>query len=198
MGVSVPLLRRVRRGLGPRGPRAAPARLRRAAELTLTAVALAIPAALLAGVTGWWHTSAPGWVFLAALVGALAVGVGVSVFAAPRRHTLGPTAVAAGLAATVVLIDVLTGARLQLNGVGGYSALEGARSPGSARSGSACSAPACCSPPGASRSACPGAGGPCAWRGWAASASWWSARRTWARTRPGPSRSPPASAWPPR
>lgn len=127
VALAVPLLRRVRRGTGPRGPRVAPLRLRRAAEVLLIGVALAIPAALLAGVTGWWHSSAPGWVFLVALVGALALGVAVSVLSPPRRHTLGPTGVAAGLAATVVLVDVLTGARLQLNGVGGYSALEGAR-----------------------------------------------------------------------
>ncbi|GAA1774784.1 hypothetical protein [Luedemannella helvata] len=127
VALAVPLLRQVRRGIGPRGPRAAPAGLRRAAEMVLIAIALAIPAALVAGLTGWWHTAAPAWVFLVGLLVALTLGVAVSVLSPARRHTLGPTGAAAGLAAVVVLLDVLTGTRLQLNGVGGYSALEGAR-----------------------------------------------------------------------
>jgi hypothetical protein len=43
------------------------------------------------------------------------------------RRTLGPTGLIGALAALVVGVDLLTGATLQLNGVAGYSALEGGR-----------------------------------------------------------------------
>jgi hypothetical protein len=44
-----------------------------------------------------------------------------------RRGPLGPLGAVGGLAAGIVGVDVLTGARLQLNGVAGYSAVEGSR-----------------------------------------------------------------------
>jgi hypothetical protein len=59
-------------------------------------------------------------VVLAAVTAAVAL-------APPYRRTLGPVALVAGFAALTVAADVLTGAELQLNGVAGYSALEGGR-----------------------------------------------------------------------
>src|SRR5205814_730831 len=44
-----------------------------------------------------------------------------------QRGALGPLGWVAGAAAVLVAVDVVTGARLQLNGVAGYSALAGGR-----------------------------------------------------------------------
>jgi hypothetical protein len=123
----VPVLVRARRHAGPTGPALPPRRLVSAFELALMAAALAIPAALLADAAPWWRASRPAWVF--ALVTAALILVGLAaVRLSPRYHrTLWPMGAAAGIGATVVGLDLLTGAQLQLNGVAGYSAIQGAR-----------------------------------------------------------------------
>jgi hypothetical protein len=122
-----PLLVRARRHSGPTGPAAPPRRLMGAVEILLVAAALAIPAALLADAVPWWRTSHPGLVFAAVTLGLLALGT-FAVRAAPRyRRTLWPMGAAAAVGAVVVGADLLTGARLQLNGVAGYSATQGSR-----------------------------------------------------------------------
>ncbi|WP_213455331.1 hypothetical protein [Rhizomonospora bruguierae] len=125
--VAVPLLWRARPHGGPGAPRPAPPRLVRAAETLLTATALAIPAALIADAIPWWRADRSGIVFGLAAAAVLALLTAGVRFAAPFRRPLGPLGLVAALAAGVVAVDVLTGARLQLNGVAGYSALEGAR-----------------------------------------------------------------------
>src|SRR6266545_2411361 len=81
-------------------------------------------------VTGWFLTVLTASELLLFAVVTLAV-VGVltaTVIIGPWRHgALGPLGTVAGIVATIVGVDVLTGARLQLNGVVGYSALEGGR-----------------------------------------------------------------------
>ncbi|MFI7606063.1 hypothetical protein ACIBTV_13155 [Micromonospora sp. NPDC049366] len=123
----LPLLRRARRHAGPHGPEPVSRRIVAAVELLLVAAALAVPAALLADLVPWWRADRPGWAF--AVVTALLVAVGTAVvrFAPGHASTLGPLGAVAGLAALTVGLDVLTGARLQLNGVVGYSAQEGGR-----------------------------------------------------------------------
>ncbi|WP_229784328.1 hypothetical protein [Pilimelia anulata] len=124
---TVPLLRRARAHAGPGGPAGVPAPVRRAAELALVAAALALPAALLADILPWWRYPHGSWIFLAGVAVALA-GLTAGVRLLPLyRHTWGPVAVVAAVNAAVVGADVLTGASLQLNGVAGYSALEGGR-----------------------------------------------------------------------
>jgi hypothetical protein len=96
-------------------------------ELALFAAALAIPAALLADASPWWRAEHPAWVF-GLVTGALILVGTALVRVAPRYpRTLWPMGAAAAVAALVVGLDLLTGARLQLNGVAGYSAIQGGR-----------------------------------------------------------------------
>jgi hypothetical protein len=123
----VPLMIRARRHAGPRGPASPPAELLRLMELLLIAAALAVPAALLADAVPWWRAGWPGLSF--ALITAALVAVGTTaVRVMPNyQRTLWPMGAVSAIAAAVVMGDLLTGARLQLNGVAGYSALEGSR-----------------------------------------------------------------------
>lgn len=123
----VPLMVRARRHAGPTGP-ASPARwLVASIEVMLIAAALAIPAALLADAVPWWRAGRPGLVFCAITVGLLAIATAAVRFAPRYRRTLWPMGAAAAIGALVVFADLLTGAQLQLNGVAGYSAIEGSR-----------------------------------------------------------------------
>ncbi|KAB1911424.1 hypothetical protein [Micromonospora sp. AMSO31t] len=123
----LPLLRRARRHAGPHGPAPVSRRVVAAVELLLIAAALAVPAALLADAVPWWRLSHAGWWF-ASVTALLTVGGTAAVrFTPGHERTLGPLGAVAALATLVVGVDVLTGSRLQLNGVIGYSALEGGR-----------------------------------------------------------------------
>jgi hypothetical protein len=124
---AAPILWRARRGAGAFAVRPAPPRVRRLIEVALIAAGLAVPAALAADIVPWWRTGAPGLVFAAGWLVAVAALTSLVLASRLRRPVLGPTAAAAGLAATVVVLDVMGGARLQLNGVAGYSALSGGR-----------------------------------------------------------------------
>jgi hypothetical protein len=139
---TVPFLRRARRAAGPAGPKLRPhlsrgrapsvrppipPRLVRALEVLLVAAAFTLPAALVADAVPWWRVSAAGPLF-----GAVTLTVVAALTAAVRlgpwwRGNLGPLGAVGGVVGTIVGLDVLTGARLQLNGVAGYSALEGGR-----------------------------------------------------------------------
>ncbi|WBB81306.1 hypothetical protein O7606_08035 [Micromonospora sp. WMMD882] len=123
----LPLLRRARRRAGPavRAPVARP--VVAVVETLLVAAALAIPAALLADLVPWWRGQHAGWYFAVVTVALLAGATALVRLVPGHQRTLGPLGVVAGLTALVVGADVLTGARLQLNGVVGYSALEGGR-----------------------------------------------------------------------
>ncbi|MBY8874482.1 hypothetical protein K7640_21885 [Micromonospora sp. PLK6-60] len=123
----LPLLRRARRHAGPYGPEPVSPRVVGAVELLLIAAALAVPAALLADAVPWWRGEHAGGYF--ALVTVLLIGGGTALvrIAPGYAGTLGPLGAVAGLATLAVGADVLTGARLQLNGVVGYSALQGGR-----------------------------------------------------------------------
>ncbi|MEV4539428.1 hypothetical protein AB0J82_37205 [Asanoa sp. NPDC049518] len=123
--IVVPLLRRARRHVGDEQSVRKP--ITDTMEILLLASALAIPAALVADLVPWWRGGQPGYLFAAVLVFVLAVGT-VAVRLAPAfRHTLGPVAMVVTIAGAVVGLDLLTGARLQLNGVAGYSVLDGNR-----------------------------------------------------------------------
>jgi hypothetical protein len=123
----VPLMVRARRHAGPTGPAAAPRVLVGAVEVSLIAAALAIPAALVADAAPWWRSSHPRLVFGAVTLALLAIGT-TAVRAAPRyRQVLWPLGAVAAVGAIVIGVDLLTGAQLQLNGVAGYSAIQGSR-----------------------------------------------------------------------
>ncbi|MEN3304202.1 MAG: hypothetical protein V7603_404 [Micromonosporaceae bacterium] len=126
-GAAVPLLRRARRHAGPRGVRPAPGWLVRAEEVALVAAALSLPAALLADAVPWWRSAAPGLLFSAVTL-AVTAALTASVVAGPWwQGAVGPVGAVGGITAAIVGLDVLTGSRLQLNGVAGYSTLSGNR-----------------------------------------------------------------------
>ncbi|WP_249024618.1 hypothetical protein [Couchioplanes caeruleus] len=123
----VPLMMRGRRHVGPTGPAAPPRMLMLGVELLLIAAALAIPAALLADAFPWWRAGRPGIAFALLALAVTAIGT-AAVRSAPRfARTLWPMGLVGASAVAVVGVDLLTGAQLQLNGVAGYSAIEGAR-----------------------------------------------------------------------
>ena len=57
----------------------------------------------------------------------MAVGTLLIRFAPRYQRTLWPMAAVAAISALAVAVDLATGARLQLNGVAGYSAIHGVR-----------------------------------------------------------------------
>ena len=123
----IPVLVRARRHAGPRGATLPPRKLVAGFEIALIAVALAIPAALLADAAPWWRGSHPAWLFGLITLALVVVGT-VAVRLGPRYHrTLWPLGAVAAIGAVVVGLDLLTGAQLQLNGVAGYSAIQGGR-----------------------------------------------------------------------
>ncbi|MDR6315819.1 hypothetical protein J3R03_000015 [Actinoplanes couchii] len=123
----VPVLIRARRHAGPLGPPLPPRRVVVLAELALIAAGLAIPASLLADVAPWWNSDHPAWLFGAATAALMAAGT-LLVRLAPRfERTLWPMAAVSAVSVLVVAVDLVTGARLQLNGVAGYSAIHGVR-----------------------------------------------------------------------
>ncbi|MGC4792146.1 hypothetical protein ACLQ22_30530 [Micromonospora sp. DT178] len=123
----LPLLRRARRHAGPYGPEPVSRRVVAVVELLLIAAALAVPAALLADAVPWWRGDHAGVYFAGVTVLLLVAATAVVRLAPGHASTLGPLGAVAGLTTLAVGLDVLTGARLQLNGVVGYSALEGGR-----------------------------------------------------------------------
>lgn len=125
--VSVPLLRRARRSTGPHGPPPIPPRLVRGVEALLVTAALTIAVVLFTEVVPWWRSSFPALVFV--LFGAVPATLAtLAVVLGPWwRGALGPIAAVGTIVTGTIGIDVLTGSHLELNGVAGYSALEGAR-----------------------------------------------------------------------
>jgi Flp pilus assembly protein TadG len=105
-----------------------PPRLVGTVEVLLVAAALTLPSALIADAVPWWRSGdLAGLVFTAAAVAVIGALTAVVVLGPWRRGALGPLGAVGGITAGIVGLDVLTGARLQLNGVAGYSALEGSR-----------------------------------------------------------------------
>ncbi|WP_018908799.1 hypothetical protein [Salinispora arenicola] len=128
LGVAVlPLLRRARRHAGPYGPQPVSRRVVAVVELLLVAAALAVPSALVADLIPWWRSEHPGVWFTVATVALIVAATALVRVLPGYRSTLGPMGAVAGLTTLVVGADVLTDARLQLNAVVGYSAVEGGR-----------------------------------------------------------------------
>ncbi len=137
--LSVPLMVAARRHAGPsrrrrpwrsppRGERTAAKRLYAATmEVLLVAAALTIPAALVADAVPWWRGSRPGLLFGLVTLALVGVGTALVRFVPRWRRALWPMGAVAAIGAVVVGLDLLTGAQLQLNGVAGYSTLQGSR-----------------------------------------------------------------------
>ncbi len=97
----------------------------------LRAVALGVAAlpisSFLTNLLPWWRVDPP---LLALLGGTLLIDVAivaVALLGPWRRALLGPAAVVAGITATVLAIDVLTGARLQVSAIMGIPTLVAGR-----------------------------------------------------------------------
>jgi len=93
----------------------------------LTAAALAVPAAMVTDVVPWWRAGRPGLMFVMIFAAVLAAVTAATVRLTARAGALGPLGGVTAAVAFAVGVDVLTGARLQLDGVTGYSALAGGR-----------------------------------------------------------------------
>lgn len=108
---------RAARGRGARG-------LLRGLALVVAAVPVAT---YLAGLFPWERTSAP----VPALVAAVAVAdllvVALAVGGPWRRHRVGPPLVVLGVTLATLLLDVLTGSTLELDGLLGYDAIVAGR-----------------------------------------------------------------------
>ncbi len=135
---AIPLLRRARRSTELHGPEPASPHLVRWLEALLIAASLTTVVALLADIVPWWRAGSPGLLFT--VIGAVLAGIAVTLVLSepwrrlsrrPRRPStggvLGPLAAVSAIVVAILGIDVLTGSRLQLNGVAGYSAAEGTR-----------------------------------------------------------------------
>ncbi|GLZ79315.1 hypothetical protein Afil01_41220 [Actinorhabdospora filicis] len=124
---ATPVLHRMRRGHGPVGVRPPSHWTMRALVGSAVALAMSVPAAILADLVPWWRAPGHVWVFLGVtLVITLALTAGALLM--PRRRTpLRLMTIVSSVGVIIVAVDVLTGGALQLNGVAGYSALEGGR-----------------------------------------------------------------------
>jgi hypothetical protein len=100
---------------------------RAVAPALLTVSALVLPAALVADGLPWWRTGPAGGAFTAACLALAAAAAAVVWRWAAPLGTLVVIALCATLAAAAVAADLLTGSRLQLNSVVGYSAHDGGR-----------------------------------------------------------------------
>jgi hypothetical protein len=123
----IPLLRRSYAHAGPRGPSPPPPRLVNWVEVALIAASLMLPAAFLADTVPWWRSSLRGWLFGAVTLAITALLTLLVVRLPDAKKTLLPLGAVSALIAGMIGVDVVTGAKLQLNGVVGYSALQGGR-----------------------------------------------------------------------
>jgi hypothetical protein len=81
----------------------------------------------LAQLVPWWNLGHPMATLIVTIVGFAALSAALA-FAGPwRSHVLGPLTVVAGITSLALMIDVMTGSRLQVNAVTGYEPVTGGR-----------------------------------------------------------------------
>ncbi len=123
----IPLLRRSYLHAGPTGPLPPPPRVVNLLEVLLIGASLVLPAAVLADIVPWWRSGPRGGLF-AGVALVLTVVLAALVVRLPNaRRTLLPLGAVSAIATAIICVDLITGAQLQLNGVVGYSALQGGR-----------------------------------------------------------------------
>ncbi|WP_324277648.1 hypothetical protein [Blastococcus brunescens] len=94
----------------------------------LALVAAAVPAATyLAGLFPWERSGSPVPALVAAVVAADVVVVALALAGPWRRHRVGPPLVVLSVTLATLLLDVLTGSPLELNGLLGYDAIVAGR-----------------------------------------------------------------------
>lgn len=96
----------------------------RAAEVVGLFGVTALGASYLANLVPWWRTESP---LLSLLAVTAAIGAVMTCIALLPRGRLSRAGLACGLVAAVMVLDLLTGSRLQLSSVAGYSPLVAGR-----------------------------------------------------------------------
>ncbi|MDR3069118.1 MAG: hypothetical protein LBU50_06415, partial [Cellulomonas sp.] len=110
----------------PPGRRVDEARRRRVLhrlQLAGLAVAAVPVSLLLANLVPWWRAASPAAALVASAAGIVAGLVTLALAGPWRRSVLGPAGLVAGVTAAVVIVDVLTGSKLQTSAVFGSSSL---------------------------------------------------------------------------
>jgi hypothetical protein len=90
----------------------------RAVELVALAGTTAVGASYLANLVPWWRAGTPLIAMLGVTAAVTAVFTGISLLG---KGLLARAGIACGLTAAVIVVDLLTGAHLQMSSVGGYS-----------------------------------------------------------------------------
>ncbi|SOD97241.1 hypothetical protein [Blastococcus haudaquaticus] len=107
---------------------AAPGTRTRALLRTLALAAAALPVATyLGGLVPWERTGAPGATLVTAVVVAALAVVALALAGPWRRHPVGPPLVVLAVTLATLLLDVLTGSTLEINGFLGYDAVVAGR-----------------------------------------------------------------------
>jgi len=103
-------------------------RRERAAEAVALAGTAVLGASYLAGLVPWWRAGVPVLALLA-IVAAISAGVAAVALrlTRPAAGPAGPAGIVCGFVAVVLVADLVTGARLQLDTVAGYSSLVAGR-----------------------------------------------------------------------
>lgn len=84
-------------------------------------------ATYLANLVPWWDAPHPAVAVLAAIAVADLIVVALALAGPWRKHVLAPSSIVAGITATVLCADVVTGARLQMDSLTGYSPIVAGR-----------------------------------------------------------------------
>lgn len=84
-------------------------------------------ATFLANLLPWWRATPPSYALAALIIAWVALITGLAVLPRWKSWLLGPVGVVAAVTATVIAIDVATGARLQISALMGVQPLLGAR-----------------------------------------------------------------------
>ncbi|MEV2272780.1 hypothetical protein [Nonomuraea africana] len=127
--VAALVLRRRRSALGADAPveDAASSRVLAAVQVVAVVSGAVAVSTFLAQLVPWWSLPAA----MPALIGTILAFAGLITalaFAGPwRAHVLGPLTVVAGVTSVALLLDVMTGSRLQVNAVTGYEPVTGGR-----------------------------------------------------------------------
>ncbi|MER7361737.1 hypothetical protein [Nonomuraea wenchangensis] len=114
-------------GEGDEAVDASTSRLLRAVQIVAVLSGAIAVSTFLAQLVPWWTLPVPMVSVVVTILGIAALVTGAA-FAGPwRAHVLGPLTVVAALTSLALLVDVMTGSKLQVNAVTGYEPVTGGR-----------------------------------------------------------------------
>ena len=125
-----PILHRIRRGSGSGNRRPPTIWTFRAVVSASTALALTLPAATLVDFVPWWRAEHSMIALLVATLVIVLILAALALLAPKRRSPMGLMITVSLVGVVVVAADVLTGARLQFDGIAGYNAINSAGNAG--------------------------------------------------------------------